>query len=60
MAQNNAVFDPMEELLWRAEAAARQAELAPPEERQSWLRMAERCSAMAHRIQAQGSRPAVH
>ena len=48
-----------EELLWRADAAVRQAELVPPEERQPWLTMAERCRAEAVRMQAQ-ERPTAH
>jgi hypothetical protein len=59
MTQTNSRVDPQEELLWRADAAARQAELVPPEERQPWLTMAERCRDLAHRIQVR-ERPTAH
>jgi hypothetical protein len=60
MAQVNSRIDQKEELLWRADAAARQAELVPPEEREPWLSMAERCRDLAHRIQAQERRASAH
>ena len=60
MAQTNSLVDPKEELLWRADAAIRQAELVPPEERHSWLMMAERCRAAVTRMQAQERRLSTH
>ena len=60
MAQTNSVVDPKEELLWRADAAIRQAELVPPEERHGWLLMAERCRAAIMRMQAQEQRLSMH
>jgi hypothetical protein len=60
MAQTISTTDPKEELLWRADAAARQAELVPPEERKPWLIMAERCRTMADRIQGEQRPSATH
>jgi len=60
MAQTNSIVDPKEELLWRADAATRQAELVPPEERQPWLKMAERCRAAAYRMETQEPRSSAH
>ena len=60
MAQVNLPIDPKEELLWRADAAARQAELVPPEERQPWITMEQRCRDLALRIQAQERRASAH
>ena len=59
MAQVSQRTDP-EDLLWRAEAAVRQAELVPPEERQPWLQMAERCRNLAHRMDTQDRRASAH
>jgi hypothetical protein len=53
MAQTKSITDPKEELLWRADAALRQAELVPEDERKPWLILAQRWRDMANSMNAE-------